>query len=266
MKEFTLTDTHAVLRYHDLPGDDIPLIFIHGLGCASSFDYVNVATMPALSGHRRILIDLLGSGYSDKPVTGDYTIASHGCYIAALLVHLQIEHCVVYGHSMGGAVAISLARRIPSRLQALILSEANLDAGGGFFSQQIARYSEPDFVAAGFGQTLQQHRCNGNQQWAASLAVTLPAALHRSASSLIAGETPGWRESLYTMTMARTFIFGSRSLPDPDVKVLVGHGIRIDIVADAGHSMAWENPAGLAAAIKRAIVSARGTNDMSPAH
>lgn len=258
MKEFTLADTHAVLRYHDLPGDDIPLIFIHGLGCSSSFDYVNVATMPELSLHRRILIDLPGSGYSDKPAAGDYTIASHGHHIAELLAHLQIEQCILYGHSMGGTIAISLALHIPSRLLALILSEANLDAGGGFFSQQIASYNELDFVAAGFEQILQQNRCNGNQQWAASLSVTLPAALHRSARSLIAGETPSWRESLYAMTVARTFIFGSRNLPDPDVEDLARHGIRIDTVADAGHSMAWENPAGLAAAIKRAIAFTRG--------
>lgn len=38
------------------------------------------------------------------------------------------------------------------------------------------------------------------------------------------------------------FIFGEKSLPDPDLQVLAEHGIQIEVVKNAGHSMAWENP------------------------
>ena len=37
------------LRFHDLPGEAPPLLFVHGLGCASSCDYPRVAADPALA-------------------------------------------------------------------------------------------------------------------------------------------------------------------------------------------------------------------------
>jgi pimeloyl-ACP methyl ester carboxylesterase len=64
---FKLSGQDAMLRYHDLPGSGTPLVFIHGLGCASSCDYPQVIADPALTGRRSILVDLLGSGYSTSP-------------------------------------------------------------------------------------------------------------------------------------------------------------------------------------------------------
>jgi hypothetical protein len=55
------------------------------------------------------------------------------------------------------------------------------------------------------------------------------------------------------MDTNRTYIFGSKSLPDPDATELSGHEVTIRVVSDAGHSMAWENADGLAKAIKNAI-------------
>ncbi len=51
----------------------------------------------------------------------------------------------------------------------------------------------------------------------------------------------------------KTFIFGEDSLPDPEMQVLNDHGVHIEVVPKAGHSMAWENPKGLADAIKNGI-------------
>ncbi|VEB43784.1 Uncharacterised protein [Chromobacterium violaceum] len=39
MQSHKLTQPAAYLRYHDIPGHGVPLIMLHGLGCASSFDY-----------------------------------------------------------------------------------------------------------------------------------------------------------------------------------------------------------------------------------
>ncbi|MDB1145298.1 MAG: alpha/beta hydrolase, partial [Alcaligenaceae bacterium] len=67
MQEFRIKGTNCSIRYNDLEGEDIPIVFIHGLGCAGSFDYVEVVSQAALLSHRRIVVDLLGAGYSDKP-------------------------------------------------------------------------------------------------------------------------------------------------------------------------------------------------------
>lgn len=54
MKEYIIKNLNYKMRYHDMPGEDTPILFIHGLGCAGSFDYLEVATQQSLLAHRRI--------------------------------------------------------------------------------------------------------------------------------------------------------------------------------------------------------------------
>lgn len=67
------------------------------------------------------------------------------------------------------------------------------------------------------------------------------------------GGSPPWREALYGLPVAKSFIFGGKPLPDKDYEGLENHAIHVETVPDAGHSMAWENPKGLAAAIIRCL-------------
>ena len=92
-----------------------------------------------------------------------------------------------------------------------------------------------------------------NSMWAASLSVCSPEAMSRISQSAVIGTEPTWREILYSLKCKKTFIFGEKSLPDKDKNELKKHGINIEIVKEAGHSMAWENPKGLAEAIKNGI-------------
>lgn len=55
---FSLT-AGANVRWHDLPGKGIPVVFIHGLGCSSSYEYPRVVADPAFGGQRAILMNLL---------------------------------------------------------------------------------------------------------------------------------------------------------------------------------------------------------------
>src|SRR5262245_27990700 len=123
------------IRFHDLAGNGPPLVFIHGLGCASSCDFVAVARAPALRGRRALLVDLPGYGFSDKPHSFPYGVDSHAAVVGELLDRLDVGHADLFGHSMGGAVAITVAARRPDRLRRLVLSEPNLDSGGGTFSR-----------------------------------------------------------------------------------------------------------------------------------
>ena len=249
MKEYVIEKDNSRLRYHDLPGEETPIVFIHGLGCASSFDYPQVVSMGGLQNHRRLLVDLLGSGFSDKPDKFDYSIEAHANYLEKFIEHLNLGEFFIYGHSMGGAISINLAQRFEHKLKGLILSEANLDSGGGFFSKEIASYDLQEYVNVGHSQMIQDNKNASNENWAASLSVTSPFAIHRESRSLLAGQSPSWRNILYSLKAPKTFIFGNNSLPDPDLKKLEKKGTNIEIISDAGHSMAWDNPKGLAQAI-----------------
>jgi len=64
---------------------------------------------------------------------------------------------------------------------------------------------------------------------------------------------------LYSLRCSRTFIVGEKTLIDfPELtkekEELISKGINIEIVQNAGHSMVWDNPSGLAKAIKNGIV------------
>ncbi len=256
MKAFFVNRTRATMRYHDLPGSEPAILFIHGLGCAGSFDYPQVAAQPALSGHRRLLIDLLGAGFSDKPESFSYSVEDHAAYLLDFVKAAGLTSFILFGHSLGGAVALSLANRCPDRVAALILSEANLDPSDkGSGSRLIADQDRNEFLKRGFTRLLRDSRSSGNAMWAASLALWSPLAAYLLSQSAARGGHPSWRHILYRLECPKTFIFGERSLPNPDAQGLAGHGIHIEMVNDAGHSMAWENPAGLAGAIARGIAA-----------
>lgn len=101
----------------------------------------------------------------------------------------------------------------------------------------------------GHAETIREAVRSGNHIWAGSLGVTAAFAVHKASVALVQGDSPSWRQQLSRLRTRRTVLFGERSLPDPDVEVPPRSGIDVAIVPGAGHSMAWENPSGLAAAI-----------------
>ena len=251
VKAFWAKMASANILYQDIPGAGTPLVFIHGLGCASSCDYPRVIADTALAGRRAILVDLLGSGFSERPADFCYSIEGHARSVAGLIGSVCEGPVSLFGHSMGGAVAITLAALLP-KVEALVLGEPNLEPGGGFFSKAIADMSEGEFVARGHAATVAAARAVGNTVWAASLAISAPFAVHREAASLIAGCKPTWREMLASLTMRKTLLVGEHSLPAPEFDGLADEGCGVAIVPQAGHSMAWDNPGGLAEAIAKA--------------
>lgn len=219
----------------------LPVVFLHGLGAMSSIDFAGLDA--ALGGRRAWLVDMPGAG---SPYDGaDASIAGQARFVAGLLDADGVGQVVVFGHSMGGAVAVALAGFRPDLVAGLILAESNLDPGGGTWSRRIASMTETEFTAHGCQELIgeQQVEC---PSWAATLAMSSPTAVHRQAVSLVAGTKPSWRQVLYGLDCPRFYLFGERNLPDPDESELPRHGVRVRVVAGAGHNMAYDNPAGFA--------------------
>jgi pimeloyl-ACP methyl ester carboxylesterase len=253
MKQYLIKNSGYAVRYQALPGVEPPLVFLHGLGCASSFEYCAVMAQPALLGRRALLIDLLGAGYSDQPRDFGYTVEEHAAYLNDMLRSLDLQQIVLFGHSLGGAVAICLAGLLQERLFSLILTESNLDPSHGrAVSHKIGTQSSEVFLSHGYTDllTLAQKR---NPLWGAALAHWLPQAVWRISRSAIQSGSPSWREQLYDLAKPKAYLFGERTLPSTDVDALREHGVRVEIIPNAGHSMALENPAALASTIAAII-------------
>ncbi|PLK54675.1 alpha/beta hydrolase, partial [Klebsiella pneumoniae] len=105
-----------------------------------------------------------------------------------------------------------------------------------------AAQSETAFVADGYARLLAEER----SPWAGCLQNSAPWAVWRAASSLICGSDTPWFTQLCQLRCQKMLIVGERSLPYADSDLVQAQGIPVGIVPHAGHSMAWENPQGLA--------------------
>lgn len=253
MKSFATEFSGARLRYLEFFGNGPPLVFIHGLGCAASFEYPHVARSGLLSQHHTLLVDLLGFGFSDRPEAFGYRVSDQASVLEDLVRSLGFQKVSLFGHSMGGSVAVETAIRLGSRVEDIILAEGNLDRGGGFLSRPIAAMGREAYEATGHEQLVRESLGEGDDAWATTMRCALPRAVYEAAVSLVEGETIDWRQAFLDHPARKAFIFGERSLPDPDEPALRGAGVRVCTVANAGHAMGIDNPAGLAEAIVTAM-------------
>ncbi|HHG9843570.1 TPA: alpha/beta fold hydrolase [Enterobacter hormaechei subsp. xiangfangensis] len=189
--------------------------------------------------------DLPGSGYSDKPDLYRYRTSEQAQVVVELLNHLGLDSLWLYGHSMGGSIAIETATLLTSRVKGLIVSEPNFHAGGGMFSRAIAAQTEQHFLAQGYDDMLRAE----TSPWAGSLQSNAPWAVWRGATSLVEGVKPDWEHLFLSLRCPVMLVFGERSLPDDDFNRLQQNGVAVKIIPDAGHSMSWENPSALAQAL-----------------
>jgi len=118
--KFIRINSHQI-RYFDA-GSGLPLVFIHGFG-ASIFSW-RKNLEPISKYHRVCAPDLPGFGYSDKPLDADYTIDAYADFIVQFMDKLQIKRAVLVGHSLGGGIALLTALKYPTRVQSLILLDA----------------------------------------------------------------------------------------------------------------------------------------------
>ncbi|PYD47364.1 acetoin dehydrogenase dihydrolipoyllysine-residue acetyltransferase subunit [Novacetimonas pomaceti] len=135
--------THT-LRVHELGGGDAtPLVLVHGFGGDLKNWMFNHA---ALSHARRVIaFDLPGHGGSSKDV-GPGTLQFFADVTAQLLDHLNLSRVHVMGHSLGGGVALTLARDAPQRVASLSLiapaglgTQINMAFINGFIEADRAR-------------------------------------------------------------------------------------------------------------------------------
>ncbi len=129
-------------------GSGTPLLMLHGWGMHGGV-WNQAARELAGEGCRPIQVDLPGYGHSALPA-GGYGLAQ----LARACTPLLETDTVVMGWSLGGMVALELARQQPQRVRALILvsSTPRFTAGADW------PHGVSPAVLAGFAQGLEQHQ------------------------------------------------------------------------------------------------------------
>ena len=108
-------------RIHYLDrGSGPTLLLIHGLsGQMRHFTHSLLERLK--DDYRVIIIDRPGNGYSTRPAEASAAISFQARTVAGFMDALKLERPLVVGHSLGGAIALSLALDYPQKVGALAL-------------------------------------------------------------------------------------------------------------------------------------------------
>jgi pimeloyl-ACP methyl ester carboxylesterase len=258
MRPVYLPPDGAFLRYVEVPGDDPPLLWLHGWQCSSTGELIPAAIQAPLHGRRSLLIDFLGHGYSDKPPDFGYGLTDHARTIVTLVDALELGECGLVGHSMGGAVAILVAAARPAVVSLLVMAEGNLEPEG---DDGLDGQSEDQFVEGGFRDLLERQEqeavANPDGLRAAHVGITRvvePRAIYREAVSMEVETTPPLRSVLANLDVSRWYLLGGLSDPQPLLEQEMARiGVGWKVVPETGHAMGLQNPLGLAQAVTEVL-------------
>jgi pimeloyl-ACP methyl ester carboxylesterase len=249
------TPAGAALAYLDLAGTSAELVSVYlgGLGSCGLVAFAPVVAHPTVAGRgRHVLVDLIGSGWSDHDDSFGHTIEEHAGTVASLLDGLKLQRVHLVGHSLGGSVAIVLAARRPDLVGTLVVAEPNLDPGVGTFSRELASFAEDEFVRTGHAEvvSLLLDQARAGDVNAAEFARTVrrwsSRGLHRTACSLLADREPTFRAQFASLPMDRRYVGGELTGESLDGVRATGCDVRV--VPDAGHVLMTDNLDGFVAA------------------
>ncbi len=242
-----------------------PLVLIHGFPTSGHLWGEVVPLLP--SGHRVVVLDLLGYGRSDLPGAQRLDLNAHADRVVAMLDALRIREAAVVGHGLGGGVAQSLAVRFPARVSRLCLvSSVAFEAwpARGFrlwsHLHGLVSVTPPSWIQSMLRTSLQRGYANADQgmhsleRYARAFASTDGrAALVRHLRALDPAQTAALSPQLGHLTMPTAVVWGRE---DPFVPVSLGARLRdaipratLDVVPSARHYLPEDTPAALSAVI-----------------
>ncbi len=105
-----------------MEGEGSPVILIHGLSNSIEDWLLNFQVIAGQ--HRVYALDLIGHGKTDKPLSASYTITYLARFIKDFMDALNIKCAHLVGHSLGGAIALTVARNYPSYCNKLVLVDS----------------------------------------------------------------------------------------------------------------------------------------------
>ena len=119
------TNSDDGIRIHyEVEGKGSPLVMLTGFA-GSGQRWREGYVQPLIGDQQIILIDPRGHGGSPKPhEPDDYAPHKDVADVIAVLDHLRIDRAHLMGYSMGGGIALWVARRAPERARSLIIGGA----------------------------------------------------------------------------------------------------------------------------------------------
>ena len=259
----TLTLDGRRVHYLDEGAGEPAVLLVHGFPLDAGMWRPQ---LDALAGsHRLVAPDLYGFGGSDVPpdpggappgAEGDaYSIPGYADQVAGVADALGLGPVVLVGLSMGGYVALDLARRRPELIAALVLADTRAEADS---SEARQRRSDQQVFLRARGDVASL--ADGLADTVVGKATAdREALLERVKAMMAANPADGWIGALEAMRTRAdaTDVLGSIGVP---ALVVVGEddtltppalseamaaaipGARLEVIPAAGHLSSLENP------------------------
>ncbi|HNW28119.1 MAG TPA: alpha/beta hydrolase [Spirochaetota bacterium] len=219
------------------------LFFIHGLGCAKE-NFDSVWDIRDLEWYAIIVPDLPGFGDSPGLVDYSYDLEEHACICKSLLDCYPRHKVHVIGHSMGGAVGLILAEKIPERLASFINVEGNLVGRDCTVSRKKASVSFEDFKKRqlpGMILATAMSAEPGRRLWSVLLNKAEKEGLYYSSRSLVAwSDSEVLLEKFRNIRCKKIYIHGDINSSMPVLRQL--EGIPVRSISKSGHFPMIDNP------------------------
>jgi pimeloyl-ACP methyl ester carboxylesterase len=229
----------------DCRGQGEPLLlFVHGWTCRREYWAPQLEYFGA--GQTAAALDLPGHGDSGLGPRSGWGIESFALDVMACLSALKAEKVILIGHSMGGAVVLEAARRLPETVVAVVLVDTFVIDYGGLTPgdvQQIAAPFAEDFAAA-MARLVKQ-----------TATAATPSALQDRLSREMAAADPAWALPVWRDLLAWSpqAAFAELRMPIHAINgALISEGARQrcapfvteTIIPGAGHFLQMEDPRG----------------------
>lgn len=205
-----------------------PIIFIHGL-----FNLLFDLSAAMHFAPRPVLMpDLLGYGKNFDTPRDEISVPAQADYIESLLKATGYERAHFVTHSVGGAVAVVLARRHPHRVASLINVEGNFTLKDAFWSRAIASMTDVEAK-----ELLETYQTNPAGWLARSGIAPTPERTTTADRSL------RMQSSTTLLAMARSVIKITASATYlQDVEAILDKGIPVHLVAGENSRDSWDVP------------------------
>ena len=256
MQRLYLKEWDAAIRWNAIGNSGDPIVYLPGLSMSSVSSFLPVASHKLMTDTTGIMLDYIGSGFSDLSDIFPYTLEAHADTIALVIENLGYSACHFVGHSFGGAVAVQLAIQRPELVKSLLIAEGNLMTGGGPWVQSIAANSKEDFQNKAFPEWLSNLRKEANtledgpdilySSWSQSDV----GGIYGNAVALVhLSET--FEQNFLNLSIPRCFMFGEENFPNedstgsaslPNPKRLESFGVEVKSLPNSGHEMMIGNP------------------------
>lgn len=241
-----------------------PIVLVHGLIGSLQLPELLDGFAPG----QVLAPDLLGYGALREVPPAEVNIPAQVEHLQATLQrHFGSEPVHLLGHSVGGVVAALFAHKYAERVESLVSVEGNFTLADAFWSASVARMAvaqveallegyrhDPAGWLAGAGVAVEPQRLRIAEGW---LAQQPAATLQAMARSVVERTAPAHYLEQLREVFARHpvhLVAGERSRAGWDVPDwAVAAAASQQLIPGCGHLMMLENPAGFAAAVRRAL-------------